>query len=175
MGVPKFPQLRFLRLWGSITLRANLQLRLGIKKSCSPCRELFNAMLHVTCTQGNRGDTWLLVVGSQIANLTPSLSFGHNLCFKCPNGSCEPILDIYVLKAFQWCRELFDQIGFDPWNCSLKIWESIGTPTPKMGAHLGVYRGSFPHILLHSWEHEMWLPGFTFGLHLCKPLPWSQA
>jgi hypothetical protein len=114
VGVPKFPQLRFLRLWGSITLRANLQLRLGIKKSCSPCRELFNAMLHVTCTQGNRGDTWLLVVGSQIANLTPSLSFVHNLCLKCPNGSCEPISDIYVPRDFQWYKELFNSMGFDP-------------------------------------------------------------
>jgi hypothetical protein len=29
-------------------------------------------------------------------------------------------------------------MGFDLCNHSLKIWESIGTPTPKMGAHLGV-------------------------------------
>ncbi len=29
------------------------------------------------------------------------LSFGYNLCFKCPNGSCEPILDIYILRSFQ--------------------------------------------------------------------------
>jgi hypothetical protein len=31
-------------------------------------------------------------------------------------------------------------MGFDPCNRSLKIWESIGTPTPKMGFHLGVWR-----------------------------------
>jgi hypothetical protein len=37
----------------------------------------------------------------QIDNLTLELSFGHNLCFKCPNGSCESILDFYVLRAFQ--------------------------------------------------------------------------
>jgi hypothetical protein len=29
-------------------------------------------------------------------------------------------------------------MGFDPCNRSLKIWESIKTPTPKVGAHLGV-------------------------------------
>ncbi len=29
-------------------------------------------------------------------------------------------------------------MNFDPYNRSLKIWESIGTPTPKVGAHLGV-------------------------------------
>jgi len=29
-------------------------------------------------------------------------------------------------------------MGFDPCNFFLKIWESIGTPTPKVGTHLGV-------------------------------------
>jgi hypothetical protein len=29
-------------------------------------------------------------------------------------------------------------MSFDPWNCSLKICESIWIPTPKVGAHLGV-------------------------------------
>jgi hypothetical protein len=28
-------------------------------------------------------------------------------------------------------------MSFDPYNCLLKIWKSIGTPTPKMGIHLG--------------------------------------
>jgi hypothetical protein len=51
-------------------------------------------MSHATWTWENWGDSWLLVVGNQIANLTPGPSFGYNLCFKCPNGSCEPILDI---------------------------------------------------------------------------------
>jgi hypothetical protein len=35
--------------------------------------------------------------------------------------------------------------------------------------------GSFPHIMLHSYEHEMWFLGFTLGSHLCKLLPWLQA
>jgi hypothetical protein len=43
-------------------------------------------MWHATYTQGNRGDSQLLVVEGQIANLTPNPFFGHNLCFKCPNG-----------------------------------------------------------------------------------------
>jgi hypothetical protein len=29
-------------------------------------------------------------------------------------------------------------MGFDPYNCALKIQESIGTPTPNMGVHLRV-------------------------------------
>jgi len=32
---------------------------------------------------------------NQIAILIPDPSFGHNLCFKYSNESCEPILDIY--------------------------------------------------------------------------------
>jgi hypothetical protein len=41
------------------------------------------------------------VVGSQTASLTPNPSFAHNLGCKCPNGSCEAILDIYTSRPFQ--------------------------------------------------------------------------
>ncbi len=98
----KLPKLGLLRLWGPITLRVDLWLRWSLMKSYSHCWELFNGMLHATCMQKNWVESRLLVVGSQTANLTPDLSFGHNLCFKCPNGSCKPILNIYVLRAFQW-------------------------------------------------------------------------
>jgi hypothetical protein len=138
--VPKFPRLGLPWLWGPITLCAGLRLRLGLKQSCSPFQELFNDMSQSTCTQGNQGDSWLLMVKSQIVNLTPDLSFGHNFCFKCSNGSCEPILDIYISITFQWYKNFFNSMGFDPWNLPLKIQMSIGTPTLKMGVHLGVWR-----------------------------------
>jgi hypothetical protein len=76
---------------------------------------------------------------NQIDNLTPGLSVAHNLCFECPNESCKPILHIYVLRAFQWYKEIINQMGFDPCNHSLKIQKSIGTPTPKVQVHLGVW------------------------------------
>jgi len=57
-------------------------------------------MSHATYTQGNWVEFQLLVVGSQTANVTPGPSFGHNLCFKSPNGWYKPILDIYILRAF---------------------------------------------------------------------------
>jgi len=95
-------------------------------------------MLHATCTRGNQGYSRLLVVKNQLANLTSGPSFSHNLCVKCPNGSCEPILDIYVPKDFQWYKEIFNLMGFDPCNLSLKMRESTGTLIPKVGAHLGV-------------------------------------
>jgi hypothetical protein len=98
--------------------------------------------------------------------LAPSL--GHNLCFNYPNGSCEPILDICVLRSFWWYKELFNPMGFDPYNCSLKIREFIKTPTPKVGAHLRVCRFIPSHFftLLRAWN-------VTCGLH-SWPTP-SQA
>jgi hypothetical protein len=73
-------------------------------------------------------------IGDLIANLTPGLSFGHNLCFRCPNGSCKPIWDIYVPRAFKWYKEIFNPLGFDPCNCSLKIWDSNSQSGSSLGS-----------------------------------------
>ncbi len=89
-GVPKFPKLVLLWLWGPITLRSDLRFRWSLNQICSLHQELSNNMSHATYTQVNWGDSWLLVVGNQTTNLTPDPSFGHNLCFGCPNGSCKP-------------------------------------------------------------------------------------
>jgi hypothetical protein len=129
VGVSKFPHFGLARLWGPITLRVDLRLKWGLKQSCSPYWKLSNSMSHATCTQGNWGDS----------NLTLGPSFGHNLCLKCPNGSCKPILDIYVPRSFQWYNKPFNSMCFDPCNCFLKVRKSIGIPTPKVGAHLGVW------------------------------------
>jgi hypothetical protein len=131
-------------------------------------------MWHVACMQGNWGDSRLLMVESQIGNLTPDTSFGHNLCFKCPNGSCQPILNIYVPKDFQWYKKFFDPMNCDPYNYFLKSRKSIGLQLPKweLTWECG---GSFLHILPHSREHDMWLPGFNLGPHLRKPLPKARV
>jgi hypothetical protein len=119
-------------------------------------------MWHATCTQIKQGGSWLLVVKSQIGNLTPHPSFGHNLCFKYPNRSCEPILSIYVPRCFLWYKELFSPMIFNPYNYPLNIRKSIGIPTPKVKVHLGVWGFIPSHSLtllgvwnvtpkLHSW------------------------
>ncbi len=150
MGVLKFLKLGFPRLWGPITLCSDLRWRWGLKQSYNPRRNLSKGMSHATCTQGNRVDSQILMVESQIVNSTPDLSFGHNLCVRCPNGSCDPILNIYVSIDFQWYKELFNSMGFDPYNYSLKIRESIGSPTPQVGAHLGVWGLIFSHSFAFS-------------------------
>jgi hypothetical protein len=118
-----------------------------------------NGMWHTTCTKKNQGDFRLLMVGSQIGNLAPDPSFGHNLCFKNPNGSCEPILDIYILRSFQWCKFFFSIQWVLTLVISLWRFESLlGLQLPKW-KFIWECGGSFFHILLHSWEHEMWLLG----------------
>jgi hypothetical protein len=54
MGVLKLPKLGLSRLWGPITLCADLRLRWGLKQSCSPHQELSNSISHATWTQRNR-------------------------------------------------------------------------------------------------------------------------
>jgi len=120
-----------------------LQLRWHSKQSFSLHWELSNGMLHATCMEGNPGNSRLLVVGSQIANLIPSPSFGHNFCLKCLNGSCKPILNIYIPKDFQLYKDLLNPMGFDPCNCPLKIWESIGSNSQS-----GMTRSQVP-----CWTH----------------------
>jgi hypothetical protein len=164
MGISKFPKLGLPRLWGPITLCADFWLKWGLKQSCSPHQKKFNGMWHATCTQGNRVDSWLLVVRNQTANLTPDLSFGHNLCSKCPNESCDPILDIYVSIALQWYKGLFNPLGFDPCNCSLKIQKSTRTPNSQSGSSIG-------SVKVHSFTLSFILR-LPLGSQPCKPLPW---
>jgi hypothetical protein len=131
-GVPKLPRLKFPQRCKAITSCSNLQSRRGLKQSYNSCWELSNGVSHTTCTHENWVDFRHFVVGSQTASLTPGLSFCHNLCYRYPNGSCEPILDIYTSIAFQRYKELFNARCFDLCNRSLKVWKSTETPTPKL-------------------------------------------
>jgi hypothetical protein len=96
-------------------------------------------------------DFWHFVVGSQTANLTLCFSFCHNLCCKCPNGSCKLILDIYTSIAFQWYRKLLNERCFDFCNRSLKFLESTETPNSQNGSSLGSVS-----LHLHTLSHSFW-------------------
>jgi hypothetical protein len=129
--IPWFPKLSWFGLpplRGIITPCSDLGLGWGLKQTCSSCREFSSGVSHFTCTHWGRVESWLLVVGSQIVNLTPNLSFCHNLCCKCPNDSCKLIFDIYVSIAFQWYKEHHNARCFDPYNRIIKFWESRRTP-----------------------------------------------
>jgi hypothetical protein len=88
-------------LWEVISSRLDLRSRRGLKQSCSPRRDLSNAMSHAQIGRREEVDSRLLAVGSQTASLTPGPSFAHNLGCRCPNRQCEGIFDIYVSRPFQ--------------------------------------------------------------------------
>jgi hypothetical protein len=88
-------------LWDIIASRPSLRLGRGLNQTCSPLPKLSNAASHSPSACWERVDSRLLVVGSQIANLTPSPSFAHNLGYICPNDQCEAISDIYTSRPFQ--------------------------------------------------------------------------
>jgi len=92
-------------------------------------------------TQVIHGDSQLLMVGNQIDVLTLGLFFDHNLCCTYPNGSYEPILNIYFLKKIPMAYETLQSNEFWPLKSffeDLKIpWDSnsqSGSPLGSVGA-----------------------------------------
>jgi len=80
---PKTVPVGVSELWELITPDCRVWSRRGLNQSCSPRRDLSNAMLHSQFGGWNEVDSWLLVVGNQTANLTPDPSFAHNLGCRC--------------------------------------------------------------------------------------------
>jgi hypothetical protein len=81
----EIPKIGTPNIWKAITSCADLRLRWSLKQSCIPCWDLSNDVWHDTYTYVFQGESWLLLVGNQSANLTPGPSFGHILCFKYSN------------------------------------------------------------------------------------------
>jgi len=169
VGVPKSRQMVLSGLWSPITLWADLGLRCGLKQSCSSHRELSNAVLHSRIGHREEVDSGPFVVGSQIGSSTPGPSFDHNLCFRCPNEQCDPILYIYTSRAFQWYKESHKPLSFDPCNRSLKFRESTGTSSPKVGVALGVWVFTPSHFLALPGVCDV-TPGLPFALTPGLPL-----
>ncbi len=87
-------------LWELITPDCGVWSRQGLNQTCSPCRDLSNDVSHSRFGGREEVDSWLLVVGSQTASLTPGPSFAHNMGYRCPNGQCEAIFYIYASRPF---------------------------------------------------------------------------
>ncbi len=119
-------------LWDIIASRPNLRSRRGLNQTCSPLGELSNAVSHSPNARRERVDSRLLVVGSQIASLTPGPSFAHILGCRCPNDQCEAISDIYTSRPFQWHQKDLKAKCFAPCYRTLNIQESRRTPSPQL-------------------------------------------
>jgi hypothetical protein len=128
-GVLKLSRVELPGLWELISPSSDLRLEWGLNQSCSSPWELSNALSHSFCELREEVDSRLLVVGSQTTNLTPIPSFAHNLSFRCSNGSCEAILDIYTSRPFQRYKEHPNVRCFDPCNQALSFQESRRTPS----------------------------------------------
>jgi hypothetical protein len=115
-GVPKLSRFGLLGLWTTITSRPDLRSGQGLNQTCNSPREISNAMSHSVSEHQEEVDSRLLVVGSQTASLIPGLSFAHNLDYRCLNGLCEDILDIYISRPFQRHQEHSNAKRFDPYN-----------------------------------------------------------
>jgi hypothetical protein len=155
-GVPKLFRFGLPGLWTVIASHPNLWSGRGLNQCCSSRRELFNTVLHSPSTRWERVDSRLLVVGSQIASLTPGPSFAHNLGCRCPNDSCKAILDIYTSRPFQWYKEHLNARCFDPCNRLLNFQESRRTPNS------------------HFRECE-WRPHTSFKVGLRHPKPINKS
>jgi hypothetical protein len=131
-GVPKLSRVGLPGLWTPTTLGSDLRLEWGLNQSCSSPRELSNSPSHSICRCREGVDSRLLVVGSQTASLTPGPSFAHNLNYRCPNGSCEAILNINTSRTFHWYKEHPNARCFDACYRALKVRESQRTPSPQL-------------------------------------------
>jgi hypothetical protein len=132
-GVLKLSRFGLLQLCRTITFCSDLWLGRGLKQNCSSCQEISNSVSHSTSKHRGRVDSRLLVVGNQIVSLTPDLSFCHNLCYKCPNGSIELIFYIYTSIAFQWYNECFNARCFGPCHWTWSFGSPGGLPNPRFG------------------------------------------
>ncbi len=139
------------RLWELITPDCKVWSQRGLNQTCSPRRDLSNEVSQSQFGGREEVDSRLLIVGSQIASLTPGLSFAHNLGYRCPNGQCEAIFDIYASRPFQWHQEHLNARCFGPCCRTLNIRESRMTPSPQ----LWECWASPPHlakvVLRHWW------------------------
>ncbi len=153
-------------LWELITPDCDVWSRRGLNQTCSPRRDLSNDISHTRFGGREEVDSRLLVVGSQIASLTPGPSFSHNLGYRCPNDQCEAIFYIYASRPFQWHQEHLNARCFGPCCRALNIQESRRATNPhffqvlNFTPTLGQSRVATPKV---SWikEHTPTFPSYV--------------
>jgi len=126
-------------------------------------------MWHTPYTHIIQGDSQLLMLRIKLTLWVSTFISTITCVVSIQFWSCKPILNIYVLGDFQWYKELFNLMNFNPSNHFLKIWKSFEILTPKVRAHLGmcVFIPSHSPTLLGVW---MWLSRCTLDPHLSMPL-----
>jgi hypothetical protein len=129
---PEIVPVGVLRLWELITPDCEVWSQQGLNQSCNPLRDLSNDVSHSQFGRREEVDSWLFVVGSQTASLTPGPSFAINLGYRCSNGQGEAIFVIYASRPFQWHQEHLNAMCFGLCCRALNIRESRRTPNPQL-------------------------------------------
>jgi hypothetical protein len=153
-------------LWDIIVFCPNLRSRRGLNQTCSPLWELSHVVSHSPSAHRERVGSWLLVIGSQTASLTPAPSFAHNLGCRCPNDQCEAISDIY--KTFPMTPRTPQGEVFCPLLSNSK---HLGVPKDSKSPTLGVWVSS-SHLAKVGLRQKCCEPGSTLQLLL---LPLSSS
>jgi hypothetical protein len=129
------------KLWTFIFFSNQIYLEYAREISYNPQKDLYNGALHAPIEDHLTPILRGFVVGSQIHNLTPKLSFDHNSCILGLNEQCEGTLNIYTLRPFQWYHEgpiwwffIFSIKVLNIWNSRISAipkvgctWESLGS------------------------------------------------
>ncbi len=79
-----------------------------------------------------------------------------------------PLQTYMFQKPFNDIRNSSIQWVLTPIIAFWRFGSPLGLEFPKW-EFIWECEGSFLHTLLHSQEHETWLPGFLLGPHPCKP------
>jgi hypothetical protein len=158
-------------LWKLISPDCQFRLERRLNQCCSSPRELFNAMSHTVIGHREEVDSRLLVVGSQIASLTPGPSFAHNLGCRCSNGQCEASFAIYASRPFQWHQERLNASSFGPCCRTLNIREFRRTPNPQ----LWKCWASPPHLAKVGLRHSCIVSSFGLTFESFKELRVRQV
>ncbi len=93
-GVPKLSQFWTPRTLGHHSFLPRPPIGMRSELNLQPSSRAFQRRVALPQHTSGAGRVRLLMVESQTANLTPGLSFAHNLGCRCPNDQCEAISDI---------------------------------------------------------------------------------
>jgi hypothetical protein len=137
MGVPK------LRLLLSQSFRHSylpqINFLLHARALCySPQKDLSNNVSHALTGDHSTLTLRGFVVGNQVHNLVPILSFDHNSCISYLNEQWEGTWGIYTSRTFQWYPKVPIWCLFTFLTKAMNIQDSRMSATPKVGVHLGV-------------------------------------
>jgi hypothetical protein len=133
-------------LWDFIAPRLDLRLGRGLNQSCSPQRELSNAMSHSRSARREHVDSRLLVVGSQTASLTPGPSFAHNL-------GCR--LSKWPMRShFRYLR--FETFPMTPRTPQCEVFWALLSSSEHLGVPEDSKSITFPSVGLHPHTWPKW-------------------